>query len=82
MEARWELFGRESAGVILARQSEVEAHGIPTFVPEFERDPYFATGSAFIWSLSVPADAAQAARELLDARPDENVVADRHTRGA
>ena len=82
MEARWELLGRDSAGVIRARQAELEAHGIPTFVPEFERDPYFATGSAFVWSLMVPADAVDAARELLEARADERLVAERHARGA
>ena len=68
MEARWELLGTDAAGVILARQAELEAHGITTYVPEFERDPYFAAGGAFRWSLFVPSDALEAAREILAAR--------------
>lgn len=71
MEARWELVLCDAAGTVLARQAELEAHGIPTFIPSMNvklADPTISGGNCFDWELQVPASALEAAQSLLRER--------------
>lgn len=81
MEARWELVLRDAAGTVLARQAELEAHGIPTYVPEFGCDPFLAASSAFVWGLYVPSDALALARDVIAEREAQGEAALRSSRG-
>jgi hypothetical protein len=70
---RWVPFSEGSPGLILAQQAELEAHGIPTFIPSMQMktiDPVWLGGNVFDWELHVPASALEAARELLRERAE------------
>lgn len=73
MSGRWVTLHEGSPGAILVLQAELEAHGIPTYVPAMMTklaDPTITGGNCFDWTLQVPEGALSAARELLRDRAE------------
>ncbi|MCC6405979.1 MAG: hypothetical protein IT453_02350 [Planctomycetes bacterium] len=73
MSGRWVTLHEGSPGLILAEQAELEAHGIPTYIPSLNvkfADPTITGGNCFDWELQVPDSALAAARELLSGRAE------------
>lgn len=71
MSERWVTLHEASPGLILAEQAELEAYGIPTFIPSMNvklADPTISGGNCFDWELQVPASALEAAQSLLRER--------------
>lgn len=71
--SKWVTLQEGPPSAILVVQAELEAHGIPTFVPAMMTkmaDPMITGGNCFDWSLQVPESALVAARELLRARAE------------
>lgn len=78
MNDRWTTLNEGSPGLILAQQAELEAHGIPTFIPSMQMktiDPVWLGGNLFDWELQVPASVLEAARELLRTRGESGRAA-------
>ncbi|MCK6445566.1 MAG: hypothetical protein L6Q99_04175 [Planctomycetes bacterium] len=71
MTGKWVTLEEGSPGLILALQAEIEAHGIPTYVPAMMTklaDPTITGGNCFDWELQVPENALAEAREILRER--------------
>jgi hypothetical protein len=66
---RWVTLDVGSPGLMMVLQAELEAHGIPTFVPSLMMkvtDPaVVGGGNVFDWELQVPQSRLAEARELL-----------------
>lgn len=73
MSGRWVTLREGSPGLILVEQAELEAHGIPTYIPSLNvkfADPTITGGNCFDWELQVPDSALVAAQELLRGRAE------------
>jgi hypothetical protein len=74
VSVRWVTLQVGSPGAITVAQAELEAHGIPTFVPWMHTklaDPTITGGGhVFDWELQVPESRVAEARELRRARAE------------